>query len=114
LSSSLLLGDFAKRVFETEIKEDGPFTRARPNSKRDTDSRNDLQPIFEVVSPADPGAEEERACPFRVVTAYHCLRAGEHGFQHDVKASVRQPDEALAEIVASCSGAITGGILGGG
>src|SRR5678810_1388395 len=94
LSSNLLLGDFAKGVFETEVQKHSLFTRARPDSKRRSDSRNDLQPILEVVGPADPGAEEERACPFRVVTAYHSLRAGEHGFQHDIEASVRQPDEA--------------------
>ena len=56
----LLLGQLAKGVFEAEVQKHCPFhPRSARTPKRHSDSRNNLQSILEVVSPADAGAEEE-------------------------------------------------------
>src|SRR5207248_4605966 len=74
-------------------------------------SGNNLQSILEVVRPANSGAEEKRVRPLGMIRSHHLLGAGEDSFQHEVKASVHKPDEALAKIVDRSSRVVTRTVL---
>ena len=93
-------------MFETQIKEEPFVTRARPDSQRNTDSRNNLQTIFEVVSPPDARAKEECVAPLRPVLGYDHLRLGKHAFQNHIEPRVNEPDKTLPHVVSGNRGTI--------
>lgn len=66
---------FPVGMFKAKIKEDSLFSIARAHSERNADARNNLEPIVEVVCPANAGAKEKTAHPLCGLWPGHLLTA---------------------------------------
>ncbi len=68
-------------MLKAEIKEDALFSAARPHSEWNGDTRDNLEPVFKVVRPANSGAQQEIARPLGAFRSNHLLTTIEDGLQ---------------------------------
>src|SRR4030095_2341437 len=107
----MVLGNTPVRVFKTQIKENASFSAAWPYADRHAHARDDLQSVLEVVGPSNSGVQENGGAPFRSIGRCDCLTPANDRLQQGIEALMRQPYEALAEIVTERGGAVPSGIV---
>ena len=87
-------------MFETKIEEDTLFATTWAHSERDGETRNYLKAISEVIGPANSRADKKTACPLYCIRSNDLLAAVKHCLQENIEPGLRQPDKALAEVIA--------------
>jgi hypothetical protein len=90
----------------------GNFSGAWPYADRYAQTRDDLQSVFEVVRPSNSRIKENCAAPFGSVGRDHSLIPANDSLQHSIEALMRQPHEALAEVVTERGGTLSESIVG--